>query len=139
MVVHAHISNVSSNATVKWAYTANALVNTMLQGVDDGDELPFTISIGDSVITPSYYPEEEAESSALADSSIALISIAMLVVGVLIGVVAMVLTYVIITCCCKRKSSFVEFGAGGGGSSQSESAAKYERQIDDVVADDAAD
>ncbi len=137
MVVHAHIANVSGNATVKWAYTANALVNKILQGLDEGDALPFTIRIGDSDITPSYYPEGEieSESSDLADSSIALISIAMFVVGVLVGVVAMVLTYVIITRCCKRKSS-VEFG-GGAGSSQSESAAKYERQIDDVVADDA--
>ena len=107
----------------------------MLKNVKNGERLPFSIRFGDSNITPYYYSseedEEEEESEGVSNAVVAGISIGTFVIGVLVGIVAIVLVQVLWFLVCSRKKG----GVNVSGSVQQDSA-KYERQFDDITSDD---
>ena len=114
-------------AVTKWDYSANDIVNRMVRDVKDGEQLPFSIRIGDSTVTPYYRSEEseeEEESEGLSNAAVAGISIGTFVFGMIVGAITVVLVHLFCSMCFKKKKGSVNF--------QSSKHEKYERQIDDI-------
>ena len=136
ITVHLHIANISRNATTQWKYSAQDLLDRMTNGLKDGDQLPFTISILNTTVYPLYVPnnnttvliESTSSSSGLSAGATAGISIATFVIGIIIGTVL----GLILCLCCQKFNKTGSYGV----SSHKPETGIYERQVDDVIETD---
>ena len=143
-MVHLHIANISRNATTQWQYSAQDLFDRMTNGLKDGDQLPFAISISDMTVYPLYAPnnntvqveptssssiqvEPTSSSSGLSAGATAGISIATFIIGIIIGTVLGLL----LCLCCQTFNKTGSFSV----SSQKPETAIYKRQVDVIETD----
>ncbi len=102
----------------------------MLRNIEDGDQLPFTIRVGDVNVVLYYREDDDSEESSaegVSTGAVAGISIGTFIIGILVGIVVGVFVHLGWSACFKRKGS-MEFN--------STSREKYERQIDDIPMSD---
>ena len=141
--VQIHIANVSRNASAKWRYSAQALVDRMLQGVRIGQDLPFTITVGSSVVTPSYAEQEDIEveesSEGLPTAAVAGVSIATFIVGVVVGGFVTLLIHLLFNHCRKKSSINLTSTTTTTTTTTRPEVAKYERHVDEEIPDVASD
>ena len=131
ITVHLHIANISRNATTQWKYSAQDLLDRMTNGLKDGDHLPFTISISNTIVYPLYVPNSNtttSSSSGLSAGATAGISIATFVIGIIIGTIL----GLILCLCCQKFNKTGSFGV----SSYKPETGIYKRQVDDVIETD---
>ena len=138
-MVHLHIANISRNATTQWQYSAQDLFDRMTNGLKDGDQLPFAISISNTTVYPLYAPnnntvtnvsiqvEPTSSSSGLSAGATAGISIATFIIGIIIGTVLGLL----LCLCCQTFNKTGSFSV----SSQKPETGIYKRQVDVIETD----